>query len=49
MSVVTFDRALFAFTIGSHIIIVSMSISIVLFITILEGLFLFREKTVILS
>ena len=33
MSVVTFDRALFAFTIGSHIIIVSVSISIILFIT----------------
>ena len=45
MSVVTFDRALFAFTIGSHIIIVSVSISIILFITILEGLFLFRRES----
>ena len=43
MSMVTFDRFLFAYTIGSHILLVTMSISIVLFIVILEGLFLRRK------
>jgi len=33
---VSFDRFLFAFTIGSHIILVAMSISLILLITVLE-------------
>ncbi len=44
MSMVTFDRFLFAYTIGSHIIIVAMSISIILMLTILEALHLIRKK-----
>lgn len=45
MSMVTFDRFLFAFTVGSHIILVSMSISIILMLTILEVLHLLRKKS----
>lgn len=44
MSMAGFDRFLFAYTIGSHIILVSMSISIILMITILEALRLTRTK-----
>ncbi len=44
MSIVTFDRFLFAFTIGSHIILVSMTISIILMIFLLELLYLFRKR-----
>ncbi len=40
MSMVGFDRFLFAFTIGSHIILVSMSIALILLISILEFLYL---------
>ncbi len=36
MSMVNFDRFLFAFTIASHIILVAMSISLILLITVLE-------------
>jgi len=40
---VTFDRFLFAYTIGSHIILVTMSISLILLITILEFLRIVKD------
>ena len=45
MSMAEFDRFLFAFTVGSHIILVTMSISIILLLTILEGLKLRRNNS----
>lgn len=44
VSMAPFDRFLFAFTIGSHIILVAMSISIILMLTILESLYVLRKK-----
>ncbi|MEM0128460.1 MAG: cytochrome ubiquinol oxidase subunit I [Thermoplasmatales archaeon] len=44
MSLVTFDRFLFAFTIGSHIILVSMSISIILMLFLTELLSFFKRR-----
>lgn len=45
ISMETFDRFLFAYTVGSHIIMVTMSISLILLITILEGLFLRKKES----
>lgn len=44
MSMVLFDRFLFAFTIGSHIVLVTMSISLIFLIAILEFLFLTKKS-----
>ena len=45
---VSFDRFLFAFTIGSHIVLVAMSISLILLIAVLEY-FNLRKKDEIQS
>ncbi|MEM0194833.1 MAG: cytochrome ubiquinol oxidase subunit I [Thermoplasmatales archaeon] len=44
MSLATFDRFLFAFTVGSHIIFVSMSISIILMVFLAEILYFFKKN-----
>lgn len=44
MSMLDFDRFLFAFTIGSHIILVSASIGLIVLITVLEFMYLRRKE-----